>query len=96
MIIAYSLNITDNDSYMYGSGSQLFEILPKSHICPFCSYKKSLDWDNPFFELKKPYFDFSYTYDGICIVSQKVRDFIFRFHYENDIELVKLKKFPDF
>ncbi len=96
MIIAYSLNITDNDSYMYGSGSQLFEILPKSHVCPFCSYKKSLDWDNPFFELKKPYFDFSYTYDGICIVSQKVRDFIFRFHYENDIELVKLKKFPDF
>lgn len=95
MIIAYSLNITDNDSYMYGSDSQLFEILPKSHVCPFCSYKKSLDWDNPFFELKKPYFDFSYTYDGICIVSQKVRDFIFRFHYENDIELVKLKKFPD-
>lgn len=52
MIIAYSLNITDNDSYMYGSGSQLFEILPKSHICPFCSYKKSLDWDNPFLNLK--------------------------------------------
>ncbi|EKO77883.1 hypothetical protein LEP1GSC068_0700 [Leptospira sp. Fiocruz LV3954] len=37
---------------MYGSGSQLFEILPKSHICPFCSYKKSLDWDNPFLNLK--------------------------------------------
>ncbi|EKR73283.1 hypothetical protein LEP1GSC041_4411 [Leptospira noguchii str. 2006001870] len=96
MIIAYSLNITDNDSYMYGSGSNLFETLTKLHICSSCGYRKSLNWDNPLFELKKSYFDFSYTYDGICIVSQKVRDFIFRFHYENDIELVKLKNFSDF
>lgn len=96
MIIAYSLNITDHDSYMYGSGSRLFEILPKLHVCLSCGYRKSLNWDNPFFELKKPFFDFSYTYDGICIVSQRVIDFMFRFQYENDVEWVRLKNFPNF
>ncbi len=96
MIIAYSLNITDHDSYMYGSGSRLFEILLKLHVCLSCGYRKSLNWDNPFFELKKPFFDFSYTYDGICIVSQRVIDFMFRFQYENDVEWVRLKNFPNF
>lgn len=95
MIIAYSLNITDNDSYMYGSGSRLFEILPKLHVCLSCGYRKTLNWDNPFFELKKPFFDFSYTYDGICIVSQRVIDFMFRFQYENDVEWVKIEKFSE-
>ncbi|NDK05135.1 hypothetical protein LKM2_1098 [Leptospira kirschneri serovar Mozdok] len=96
MIIAYSLNITDNDSYMYGSGFSLFEILPKLYVCLSCGYRKSLNWDNPFFELKKPYIDFSYTYDGICIVSQRVIYFMFRFQYENDVEWVRLKNFPNF
>ncbi len=52
MIIAYSLNIADNDSYMYGAGFNLFETLPKLHIYLSCGYRKSLNWDNPFFELK--------------------------------------------
>ncbi len=46
--------------------------------------------------LKKSYIYFSYTYDGICIVSQRVIDFIFRFQYENDVEWVRLKNFPNF
>lgn len=52
MIIAYSLNITDNDSYMYGSGFSLFEILPKLHVCLSCGYRKSLNWDILFLNLK--------------------------------------------
>ncbi|SOR60182.1 conserved hypothetical protein [Leptospira interrogans serovar Manilae] len=39
-------------------GFSLFEILPKLHVCLSCGYRKSLNWDNPFLNLKNHFLTF--------------------------------------
>ncbi|TGJ98362.1 hypothetical protein EHQ53_01150 [Leptospira langatensis] len=47
-------------------------------LCETCGSKKSFDYVNPDFKLKRGVYDLSITYDGYLIASQRFKDFCVR------------------
>lgn len=67
MIVAYRLSPEENASYMYLGA-------PGPRRCPACGSVLDRNFVNQAFKLKRKVFDFSYTYDGCCIVSLRFRE----------------------
>ncbi len=76
MVIGYKLSGTDNDSHMYINNKGL-------SVCDYCGYKTDSEYVNANFTIKRNIYDFSYTYDGCCIVSLKFKEFCLRENYTN-------------
>jgi hypothetical protein len=64
----------DNDSYMYHDA-------PGVKRCPGCGYHLDPTFVDPGFRLVRRGFDLSYTYDGCCIASERVKTFCERQGY---------------
>ena len=75
-IIGYRLSGQDNDSTM-------FDGVSPNATCPKCGCLLDFEVINPLFDLKVRKFDFSYTYDGHCIVSEKFKRFCDNSGYNN-------------
>jgi hypothetical protein len=109
MKIGYWLSGTDNKSDMFYSddpGLKMPEFIrffrkgeyyndPDLKICSNCGYVTNYDYVNPNFRVKIRQYDFSYTYDGRCIISLKFKEFCKRNKYKN-IEFIKLPSDVDF
>ena len=67
MILGYIISGEFNDSYMFNQGD---ENLP---ICEKCGYVTDFEYINQLFNLKLEKFDFSATYDGRIVVSEKFK-----------------------
>lgn len=52
---------------------RLYEV-PDGIFCSKCGWKKDWKYTRPDFELKIRKYDISYTYDGACIVSSRLKD----------------------
>ena len=76
MIIGYGIAGPDNDSYLNPDG------LGKS-ICKVIDYINHREkFVTESFRVKRNNFNWSHTYDGAIIVSQKFRDFCLRNEYQ--------------
>ena len=67
----------DNDSYMVASCEKKLYEVPDGVFCAKCGWKKEWKYTRPDFELKIKKYDVSFTYDGACIVSSKIREIMF-------------------
>jgi hypothetical protein len=94
MIIGYEIYGRANASQMTGSCEKLFPDI-KVPQCPVCSYRTDYRVTNPKFILKRKNYDFSFTYDGIIIVSIRFKDFCLSQGYKNFV-FVPLPKYPRF
>lgn len=83
MIIGYDLYGWDNKSHMTGSCEKLFSGLTDIPRCKDCGYRTDYRYNNPAFILKRKGFDFSSTYDGVTIVSERFKRFCENNHYSN-------------
>lgn len=83
MILGYELSGADNDSHMYIDAEGM-------SVCDKCGYKTDFDYINPNLKIKRPFYDFSYTYDGCCIVSLEFKEYCKRADYSN----IEFKKIP--
>lgn len=90
MIIGYLLSGDDNDSFMLDD-----EKNPDAPVCSNCGYLLNFNYHNPFFKLKRKVYDFSYTYDGHCIVSLKFKEFCLRENYGH-LEFKEFEREPNF
>ena len=73
MVGWFSLTGPDNDSHMCGSADRLHPEVRGVPICNVCGYKTDPFFVDPEFRLKHSTYDFSYTYDGYAIVSDRFR-----------------------
>lgn len=87
-LVGYVLYGQDNGSHMYYNAKGL-------KVCSKCGYKVDPEYVNPELRIRKRNYDFSYTYDGCCIVSLKFKEFCDRWHYTGLI-FKKLPSDPDF
>jgi len=78
----------DNDSYMFIADHNVGR-------CTKCGRILDKGYVNPKFELMKDNYDVSYTYDGYCVVSNKLKEFCARFHCE-EVDFVPLPSVPGF
>jgi DNA-directed RNA polymerase subunit RPC12/RpoP len=83
MIVGYAITGEDNDSYMCASCDRVFPDMPGLNVCPKCGYRTDIFYTNPAFKLTRTKFDFSHTYDGACIVSERFKEFCIRHHFES-------------
>lgn len=85
MIVGYGISGPDNDSYLNpdGWGKSICEVID------FVNYREKFLSEK--FRVKRSNFNWSNTYDGGTIVSQKFRDFCLRNNYEG-LEFYPLKK----
>ena len=80
---------------MCGSCDKLFPELTDIPKCPKCGYRTDYRYTNKDFKLKRKTMDFSSTYDGVTIVSQRFKDFCVRNGYDN-LVFILLSKVPYF
>ena len=78
----------DNDSYM---------ITPLEGLarCTKCGRVLDKNYVNPRFELVRAVYDLSYTYDGYCIASNKLKEFCVRNDYEG-LDFAPMPSVPSF
>ncbi len=88
MRIGYFLSGPDNDSHMYVDADGL-------SVCRECGYKTDYEYVNPNLVIKRACYDFSYTFDGCCIVSLAFREFCLRAKYSG-LDFKKLPSDPRF
>src|SRR5262245_61872116 len=88
MILAYRLLGNDNNSYMLGDGSEV-------ERCQTCGFAIDARYVNPAFVLRNKQADVSYTYDGRCIASLKVKELCIRHRYHG-VEFLNLPSEPNF
>lgn len=88
MILGYKLSGADNDSYMYIDAVGL-------PLCKGCGYITDSEYVNPHLIINRKVYDFSYTYDGCCIVSLEFKEFCKRFKYP-DVEFKEILSEPSF
>ena len=69
----FSVSGQDNDPYMCGSSDRILEELSDVATCRECGFKLDPYYINPTFRLTRRKYDFSFTYDNYCIVSEKFR-----------------------
>lgn len=97
MIIGYHISGYDNDSYMTGCCDRLF---PEAEVgsvprCGKCGYRTDYRYTNPNYHMRRRTMDFSSTYDGITIVSQRFKEFCMHHSYDN-LAFVELPEMPGF
>jgi len=80
MLIGYSIVGEDNDTFMFDNAT----MYNKCSKCGIINDKTNTTFLN---KLNKRY-DFSYTYDGCCIVSKKFKEFC----YKNNYKGIKFKE----
>lgn len=64
--------------------------------CPLCELVEDDAWVDPSFELSCRAFDFSYTYDGVAIVSRRFKDAIESAQLSDGVRFVELVGEPGF
>ena len=74
MDLGHILSGPDNDSHM-------LDKIPSRVLCPACRSRIDKTYYRKEFQPKKPHFDFSFTYDGYCIVSRRFQEFCIRNEY---------------
>ncbi len=75
----------DNDSFMIDPDD------PNIPKCDKCGFVTDYLYISPTFEIVRKVYDFSYTYDNRCIVSNKFKEFCIRFNYSG----LKFRKLPN-
>ena len=95
ILIGYSISGYDNDSYMTGCCDRLFPEAGDVPKCEKCGYRTDYRYTDKNFVLHRKTMDFSYTYDGIVIVSLKFKEFCLRNGY-NNLHFIELPKAPNF
>lgn len=75
-LVAFNLSGQDNDSYMFSD-------FPTAESCDLCGYRMDFLKYNPNYYTGKILPDFSATYDGFWIVSQKFKEFCVRKNVPN-------------
>jgi len=95
ILIGYWISGYDNNSYMCGSCEKLFPELTDIPKCTQCGYRLDYRYNNKDFRLRRKTLDFSSTYDGVTIVSQRFKDFCVRNGYDN-IAFIALSQTPFF
>lgn len=91
----YTISGSDNDSYMCSWGGGILEEIKDIDPCPKCGYRTDFEYINPKFKVKRRTYDFSYTYDGYCIVSLKFKETCLRAGFKN-LKFVNLPGDNDF
>ena len=81
--IGYQISGYDNGCYMTGSGSKLFAELKDIPKCEACGYRTDYRYTNKDFKFRRKKLDFSSTYDGVTIVSQRFKEFCIHHGYSN-------------
>jgi hypothetical protein len=84
MIVGYTITGEDNDSYMCASSDRVLPGMRGFNVCAECGYRTDYSYTTPAFTLTRKRFDFSYTYDGSCIVSARFREFCLRHQFESE------------
>jgi hypothetical protein len=69
----FSISGQDNDSNMCGSADRILDELLDVPTCRECGFKLEPYYINPAFRVTRRKYDFSFTYDNYCIVSEKFR-----------------------
>ena len=95
LLIGYEITPWSNDSWMTGSCDKLFPELEDIPKCLVCGYRTDFRYTNPHFKLRKKSLDYSGTYDGVTIVSNKFKVCCENLWYSN-LVFVPLQKAPGF
>lgn len=91
MIIGYTLEGQDNDSYMLNNQGH-----PDVSTCPQCGFMKDFNtYHNPFYKIKIKTYDFSHPYDVGTIISLKFKEFCVREKYTGII-VKEFERQPNF
>ena len=91
----YSINISDNNSFMCSSADRVFEGMKGLSVCEACGYRTDFEYINHAFELDRKSYDLSATYDGYYIASLKFKECIQREQIAN-VEFTVLKNEPNY
>ncbi len=91
----FSINISDNDSFMCLSTDCIFENMDDLNVCDSCHCRTDFEYINDEFELRRKTYDLSGTYDGYYIASLKFKEFIERGKIPG-IEFTSLKNEPEY
>jgi len=95
LLIGYEITPWFNNSWMTGSCDKLYPELKDIPKCLVCGYRTDFRYTNPDFKLRRKSLDYSGTYDGVTIVSNKFKVCCEELGY-NNLVFVPLPKAPGF
>jgi hypothetical protein len=89
--VGHAIYGPDNDSYMTADRENILEELTNIPICDKCGYRTDYRYNNVYFKLTRKTYEFSYTYDGVMIVSLRFKEFCDRNGYDN-LRFIELER----